>query len=109
MSSPTNLPVLRRNPPSTRWMRLTLRLRRFGTRWSLTRTRKRMAREEQRLKYLLLYLDAQNLRLKLLDLKVQELELATQELEESLNWRILGQLPPSPEQTEADLDQLLGL
>lgn len=85
----------------------TQRLRRSWTRWSLSRTRRRLLRAELRLVLLQVEQDSQLLRVK--ELAQQESLLRHRQVEhqQSLQFRVQGSLPPSP--TPDPVRALLGL
>lgn len=95
--------------PSISRLTWTARFRRSWTRWSLTRTERRLAREVHRLHLLRVQLDSQLLWLKELEQRHQQLLNRQQEEQGSSLFHLQGQLPP-PEQSPRELmDQLLGL
>lgn len=105
----TRGPQLRRLPSS--WV-LTLRLRwvRYWTSFCLRRTNRRLRKEQQRERLLLMSLDSNRLRLKELE-QAQQMHLhRLQEMAASTQFRLTGLLPvqaPDPESRE--LDRVLGL
>ena len=94
--------------PSTRRMRLTLRLRQFGMRWSQMRLKRRLERETLRTQHLQAMVDSQLLMLKALEERISRLDQSSQELLESLEYRLEGKLPELPP-AQDPMDQLLGL
>lgn len=84
-----------------------MRLRRFGLRWSQTRTARRLERENRRLVLMLQLVDSQLLLLKQLEERQELLRSMQRELLESRLYREAGspELPPGT----ATMDELLGL
>lgn len=95
--------------PSVFSLETTRRLRISWTRWRLKRMSKKYLAEERRLHLMQVQLDAQLLYLQELDQLGQILKSKEQELVDSSRYRLLGQLPPSPEAPNPELDQLLGI
>lgn len=95
--------------PSITGLTWARRLRVSWTRWSLTRTVRRLRLEEHRLRLMQESVDSQHLRIKGLETRRWLLETQQQELLEIHNFRVrkhLPELPPPPE--KEILDQLLG-
>ena len=97
-----------RSPRSRSRLKVTQRLRRSWISWRRRLTERRLTRAVEKHKLLLLELDSQLLRVKLLEQTLGHLSLAELELQEASLFRLQGQLPPPPPRNP-EMDRLLGL
>ena len=86
-----------RRPRVSRFrLSLALRWQSFFASWLLTRSERRLTKEQKRLTLLLQATDSSLLRLKELEQAQQMAQHRLQEMAESRQFRETGQLPPSP-------------
>ena len=93
--------------PSTLRLTVAQRLRSSWTRWSLTRTRKRLAKEQRRLALMQVQLDSQHLLLKELTVREYLLSQHQQEVKEIKAHRLEEQPlpPPTPAQYQLTVNR----
>ena len=101
---------MKRMKKPTWWLALSLRFRMSWTRWSLTRTTKKVVKQQKKLQMMLVRQDLQHLYVKQLMEREKVLTLTVQEMHESHLYHLRGQLPQITRSQESKyLDQALEL